>query len=145
VLTALATEGLPADHLVLELTETHMPSLTNSLLADLEVLRARGVRIAIDDLGTGYSSLSRLTEQPVDVLKIDLKFIAGLGREPACHAVVRAVLSLGQEMGLAVVAEGVETTAQAALLLSYGCSSGQGFLYSRPRPEADLLEFLQLL
>jgi diguanylate cyclase (GGDEF)-like protein len=142
VLTALSTYGLPASRLVLELTETHMPSLTNSLLADLTALRARGVRIAIDDIGTGYSSLSRLTELPVDILKIDLKFIAGLGIDSACQAVVRAVLSLGQEMGLSVIAEGVETPAQAALLLGYGCDTVQGYLYSPPRAEHELLMLL---
>jgi diguanylate cyclase (GGDEF)-like protein/PAS domain S-box-containing protein len=144
VLMALATYGLPASRLVLELTETHMPSLTNSLLADLTALRTRGVRIAIDDIGTGYSSLSRLTELPVDILKIDLKFIAGLGIDLACQAVVHAVLSLGQELGLSVIAEGVETPAQAALLLGYGCDTVQGYLYSPPRAEHELLTLLHM-
>jgi diguanylate cyclase (GGDEF)-like protein/PAS domain S-box-containing protein len=142
ILTTLATYGLPASRLVLELTETHMPTLTNSLLADITMLRNRGVRIAIDDIGTGYSSLIRLTELPVDVLKIDLKFIAGLGHDPACAAVVRAVLSLGQEMGLSVIAEGVETPVQAAILASYGCDTVQGYLYSPPRPEAEMTSLL---
>ena len=142
VLTALATYGLPAGRLVLELTETHLPAIADSLRTDLDRLRERGVRIAIDDIGTGYSSLARITELPVDMLKIDLKFVAGLGVDRACDAVVRAVLSLGSTMGLSVVAEGVETPQQAELLRSYGCDTVQGYLYSPPRPEADLLHHL---
>jgi diguanylate cyclase (GGDEF)-like protein/PAS domain S-box-containing protein len=142
VVMVLGTYGFPASRLVLELTETHMPSLADSLLYDIALLRDLGVRIAIDDIGTGYSSLSRLTELPVDILKIDLRFVAGLGRDPACQAIVRAVLSLGQEMGLSVIAEGVETPAQAEMLASYGCDTVQGFLYSPPRPQAELLRYL---
>ncbi|HEV7205891.1 MAG TPA: EAL domain-containing protein [Jatrophihabitans sp.] len=139
---ALRLSGLPASRLVLELTETHMPMIANSVLNDLQALRAEGVRIAIDDIGTGYSSLARITELPVDLLKIDLKFTAGLGVEPACDAVVRAVISIGQALGLAVVAEGVETERQANLLRRYGCETAQGHRYSRPIGEAALLERL---
>ncbi len=103
------------------------------------------MRIAIDDLGTGYSSLTRLTELPVDVLKIDLAFVAGLGRDRTCEAVVRAVIGLGQALGVTVVAEGVETPQQADLLQRYGCDTVQGYLYSPPRPEPELLQYLQRL
>ncbi|GAB3598441.1 hypothetical protein GCM10027586_00310 [Kineococcus gypseus] len=142
VLAALQAHALPAHKLVLELTETHMPRLTHSLLADIQRLRARGVRIAIDDLGTGYSSLARLTELPVDVLKIDLAFVAGLGVDAGCEAVVRAVLGIGQALGLSVVAEGVETPHQEHLLRGYGAQTVQGYLYSAPRPEHELLQHL---
>ncbi|WP_106211458.1 bifunctional diguanylate cyclase/phosphodiesterase [Kineococcus rhizosphaerae] len=142
VLAALGRHGLPAHRLVLELTETTMPRVTHSLRGDLQRLRDLGVRIAIDDLGTGYSSLSRLTELPVDVLKIDLAFVAGLGVDPSCDAVVRAVLGLGSALGLSVVAEGVETAGQADLLRRYGCDTVQGYLYSRPLPERTLLDTL---
>ena len=101
------------------------------------------MRIAIDDLGTGYSSLARLTELPVDLLKIDLTFVAGLGRDPSCDAVVRAVLSIGAALGLSVVAEGVETPQQAESLRRYGCDTVQGYLYSPPRPEAALFDVLR--
>jgi EAL domain-containing protein (putative c-di-GMP-specific phosphodiesterase class I) len=138
VLSALREYEVPASRLVLELTETHMPLIADSLRKDLTGLRERGVRIAIDDLGTGYSSLTRITELPVDMLKIDLRFIAGLGTDPSCTAVVAAILEIGSALGLAVVAEGVETAAQARLLAQYGCDTVQGYLYSRPRPEADL-------
>jgi EAL domain-containing protein (putative c-di-GMP-specific phosphodiesterase class I) len=143
VRNALTRHGLPAHRLVLELTETTMPTITRSLLKDLQALRAEGVRIAIDDLGTGYSSLARLTELPVDVLKVDLTFVAGLGRDPSCDAVVRAVLSIGAALGLTVVAEGVETPQQADLLRRYGCDTVQGYLYSPPRPEAALIDVLR--
>ncbi|HEX8496065.1 MAG TPA: EAL domain-containing protein [Actinomycetales bacterium] len=135
VLETLARHDLPGHLLVLELTETQMPLISHSLLANLERLRAVGVRIAIDDIGTGYSSLARLTELPVDILKIDLSFVAGLGTDRRCDAIVRAILGIGQALGLAVVAEGVETLEQAELLRRYGCDTVQGYLYSPPRPE----------
>jgi diguanylate cyclase (GGDEF)-like protein/PAS domain S-box-containing protein len=138
VLSALAEHGVPPTRLVLELTETHMPLIADSLRKDLSSLRELGIRIAIDDLGTGYSSLTRITELPVDMLKIDLRFIAGLGTDSGCTAVVAAILEIGKTLGLAVVAEGVETAAQARLLAQYGCQTAQGYLYSRARPEADL-------
>jgi EAL domain-containing protein (putative c-di-GMP-specific phosphodiesterase class I) len=138
VLTALTEYAVPASRLVLELTETHMPLMADSLRKDLSSLRELGIRIAIDDLGTGYSSLARITELPVDMLKIDLRFIAGLGTDTGCTAVVTAILEIGKTLGLAVVAEGVETAAQARLLAQYGCQTAQGYLYSRARPEADL-------
>jgi len=138
VLTALDEYGVPPTRLVLELTETHMPLIADSLRKDLGALRELGIRIAIDDLGTGYSSLTRITELPVDMLKIDLRFIAGLGTDPGCTAVVAAILEIGKTLGLAVVAEGVETPAQARMLAQYGCQTAQGYLYSRARPEADL-------
>ena len=143
VLAALRRYSLPATRLVLELTETHMPMLTDSLRRDLVRLQDRGVRIAIDDLGTGFSSLTRLTELPVDILKIDLRFVAGVGIDPSCDAVIRAILSIGQALGLTVVAEGVETPVQADQLARYGCDTAQGYLYSPPRPEQDLLLHLR--
>ena len=142
VLGALNLYAVPPGRLVLELTETHMPAISDSLRKDLDRLRDNGVRIAIDDLGTGFSSLARITELPVDMLKIDLKFIAGLGREPSCDAIVRAILSLGQGMGLSVVAEGVETPHQAQTLRELNCDTAQGYLFSAARPEAELLAYL---
>ena len=143
VLTALKRYALPADKLILELTESHLPVIADSLRADLDRLRDRGVRIAIDDLGTGFSSLTRITDLPVDMLKIDLSFISGIGRDIRCDAIVRAILSLGRTLGLSVVAEGVETPQQAQLLRDYGCDTVQGYLYSRPRPEHELRVQLQ--
>ena len=140
VLASLSRYGLPADRLVLELTETHTPMLAASRRLDLQRLRERGVRIALDDVGTGCSSLTRLTELPVDMLKIDMSFVQGAGVDTSCDAVIRAVLSIGQALGLSVVDEGVETPQQAAALARYGCDTVQGHLHSAPRPEAALLE-----
>jgi EAL domain-containing protein (putative c-di-GMP-specific phosphodiesterase class I) len=119
-----------------------MPLIANSVRHDLEELRSQGVHLAIDDLGTGYSSLTRITELPIDVLMTDLSFIAGLGTDRACEAVVRAILGIGRAVGLDVVAEGVETALQAELLRQYGCDTAQGYLYSRPQPEDALLHYL---
>ncbi|WP_369052835.1 bifunctional diguanylate cyclase/phosphodiesterase [Kineococcus terrestris] len=139
---ALDRFGLDPHLLVVELTETHAAHITESLRGDLEDLRRLGVRVAIDDLGTGYSGLARLTELPVDVLKIDLQFVRGMLTDPSCDAVVRAVLSIGQALGTTVVAEGVETAEQADRLRSYGADTGQGWLFGRPVPEPDLLAAL---
>lgn len=138
VLQALTDFELDATRLVLELTETHMPLIANSLKTDLQDLRIRGVKVAIDDLGTGYSSLTRITELPVDILKIDLSFVAGMETDPACAAVVRGILAIGDALGLSVIAEGIETANQARLMGDYGCTTAQGYLYSRPLPEHAL-------
>jgi diguanylate cyclase (GGDEF)-like protein/PAS domain S-box-containing protein len=142
VTTALSDSGLDPSRLVLELTETQMPLAANTLSRDLGGLRERGVKLAIDDVGTGYSSLTRITELPVDILKIDMSFVAGLETDPACAAVVRGVLSIGEALGLDVIAEGVQTQAQATRLIEYGCTAAQGYLYSKPLPELALLDYL---
>ncbi len=138
VMASVDRWSLPPDRLVLELTETHMPLLADSLRRDVQRMRQCGVRIAIDDLGTGYSSLTRITELPVDLLKIDLTFVQGMSTDPACAAVVRGVLAIGAALGLDVIAEGVETAEQAEQLRAWGCSGVQGYLYGRPMPEEAL-------
>ncbi len=135
---ALREARLPAHRLVLELTESTTPLINGALLQDIQALRKRGVRIAIDDLGTGYSSLSRLTELPVDMLKIDRSFVSRIGQHSAVDAVVRAIVSIAAALRLEVVAEGVETADQEALLEELGCHLVQGFRYSVARPEAEL-------
>lgn len=143
VINALTRYAVPANKLVLEISESHLSTITSSVRADLKRLRDRGVRIAVDDLGAGSCSLAGISELPVDMLKIDLSCIAGLGRDTRCDAIVRAILSLGQSLGLVVVAEGVETPQQAHILRDYGCDTGQGYLYSPPRPENQLRAHLQ--
>jgi predicted signal transduction protein with EAL and GGDEF domain len=142
VRAALDRHCVPPSQLVLELTETHMPLFADSLRSDLQSLRERGVKIAIDDLGTGYSSLTRITELPVDILKIDLSFVGRMASDPASAAVVRGILAIGSALGLDVVAEGVETPEQERQLQDYGCDLVQGYLYSRPQPETELLRYL---
>ena len=140
---ALRRSGLAADLLVLELTETYLQRVRHSLRADFEALDRMGVRVAADDFGTGYSPLTRLTELPVHMLKIDQQFVAGMGRDQRARAVVQAVLGLGTTLGLQVVAEGVETPAQADELRRLGCTLGQGFLWSPPRPPDQFLALVR--
>lgn len=138
VTAALKGSGLDPHRLVLELTETSMPQLGESLVGDLQALRAMGVRIAIDDLGTGYSSLARLTELPLDMLKIDRSFVSGMGSDERCDAVVRAVVSMGRALDVDVVAEGVETAHQQGELFRLGCRYAQGFRYAVPLAPEEL-------
>jgi len=104
----------------------------------LDRLVAAGIRIAIDDFGTGWGSFTYLKSFPVEALKIDGSFVAGVGDDANDTAIVRSILSLGAELGVAVIAEGIETEAQAHALRQLGCVFGQGFLYGRPTPAAAL-------
>jgi EAL domain-containing protein (putative c-di-GMP-specific phosphodiesterase class I) len=108
------------------------------VLEPLQRLRRAGVRVAMDDFGTGYSSLHRLAVLPVDTLKIDRSFVAGLGRLERDAAVVDAIVALAHGLGLEVVAEGVETDEQRRALLERGCEQAQGFLFTEPLPAGRL-------
>ncbi len=108
----------------------------------LERLRAIGVRLAIDDFGTGYSSLAYLSRLPVDALKIDRAFIAGLLRGPVSSAIVKATVELGHALGLAVVAEGVEDERQLVQLRALGCDRAQGAFVAMPMSDAEILDWL---
>jgi EAL domain-containing protein (putative c-di-GMP-specific phosphodiesterase class I) len=136
---ALATTGLPAHCLVLELTETVLMRDIAVTAVRLEELRELGVRIAIDDFGTGYSSLGYLRDIPVDVLKIDRSFITGLVGNTRQQELVSAVLQLGHTLGLKVVAEGIETEEQLLLLTEMKCRFAQGYHLGRPEPAAALV------
>jgi diguanylate cyclase (GGDEF)-like protein/PAS domain S-box-containing protein len=133
---SLARSGLPADLLVLELTEHGALAEQRVALDELSELRRRGVRIALDDFGTGYSALSHLAELPADEIKIDREFVSG--DQPAHRAILAAVATLGRTLDLIVVAEGVETAQQAAVARAVGCTHGQGWLFGRPVPPADV-------
>ena len=133
VLNILSRFGLKASSLCLEISEADLASHeTEPALAVIARLRNHGVMIAIDDFGVGHSSLSRLRHLPVDVLKIDRSFVADVHRDPAVKAVCHAVFALGRDLGLRVVAEGVESNEQARALSELGCGYGQGFLFGRP-------------
>lgn len=133
VLTSLmARHGIDPQQLVLELTETVLIEDTRSTDAQLAALRALGVSLALDDFGTGYSSLAYLGRFPIDVIKIDRSFVAGLPAQAGRTALVRAIASIGASMNLWTVAEGVETAAQAEQVRLLGCDRAQGYYYARP-------------
>ena len=139
---ALALAGLPAEHLVLELTESVLMTDDEASREQLATLRA-GLGLAIDDFGTGYSSLAYLQQFPVTALKIDRSFVAGLDGGVTDSAVARAVLQIGRTLGLDVVAEGVERPGQAAALQRLDCQHAQGFLYSKPVPPEEFVHLLR--
>jgi EAL domain-containing protein (putative c-di-GMP-specific phosphodiesterase class I) len=139
---ALATSGLPASSLVLEITETAMMQDTEATIAKLAALKALGVKLAVDDFGTGYSSLSYLQRFPIDVLKIDRAFVATLATEGEDHgSLASTIVSLAKSLRLRAVAEGVETPLQASALADLGCELAQGYLYARPA-DADTIGVL---
>jgi EAL domain-containing protein (putative c-di-GMP-specific phosphodiesterase class I) len=136
--------GLPPSRLELEITETALMDNLVGVVEQIELLRRLGVRFAIDDFGTGYSSLSHLQNLPVDCVKIDRSFIKDL--EPGaegCTTLVRGIIALAHNLGLRVVAEGVETAQQLALLNTLGCDINQGFFLHRPMSAEALEELLQ--
>ena len=141
VLTALATTGLLARRLKLEVTEGVLMQDADGAIACLHRLRALGVRIALDDFGTGYSSLSYLRRFPFDKLKIDRAFIRDI-TEPDAAAIIRAVVGIGQSLGMSIVAEGVETVEQLEAVRREGCNEVQGFLFSKPLPAAEARAFV---
>jgi len=140
VLRALATSGLRANRLELEITESVLLADAEAVTASLHRLRALGVRIALDDFGTGYSSLSYLRKFPFDKIKIDRSFIHEIA-DPDTAAIVRAVVGLGARLGTAITAEGVESNEQLELARQEGCTEAQGFLFSRPLPAVEALNF----
>ena len=140
---ALVASGIDAGAVHLEMTESVVMNDGAVYIEVLTALRALGVGLSVDDFGTGYSSLSYLKRLPVDTLKIDQSFVAGLGGpDPHDRSIVVAVLSLAAALGLDVVAEGVETAAQAGELLSLGVRSAQGYLWARPVPADELALWL---
>jgi diguanylate cyclase (GGDEF)-like protein/PAS domain S-box-containing protein len=132
VRSALAVSGLPAARLELEITESVLLQETDATLAILHQFRSLGVRISMDDFGTGYSSLSYLRSFPFDKIKIDKSFVQDLSRSSDCLAIVRAVTGLAGSLGIATVAEGVETKEQLDRLQIEGCTEVQGYLFSPP-------------
>ena len=138
----LAGTGLAPEHLTLEITETALMTNTEAAVTVLNALKKLGVMLAIDDFGTGFSSLAYLRELPLDVLKVDKSFVDGLGMSKDDEAIVGAVINLAHTLDLRVIAEGVETEDQLEVLRDLGCDYAQGFLFSRPVPEADLAQAL---
>lgn len=132
----LASTGMPAHLLQLEITESMVMQNVERAIKLLDEIRSRGVRLAIDDFGTGYSSMSLMKKFPIDTIKIDRSFVLGLAESAEDRAIATAIISMGKALGLTVVAEGVETTKQDAFLRGHSCDEVQGYLFSKPvRPE----------
>jgi diguanylate cyclase (GGDEF)-like protein len=145
VAAALCDSGLDAGRLELEITETAILEDTEATLAILHELRALGVQIALDDFGTGFSSLSYLRRFPFDRIKIDQSFVRELGKQRDCGAIVRAVIGLSRDLGIAITAEGVETDEQMRALVIARCTDLQGYLFSPPVPQQEVPRLLRTL
>ncbi len=143
VLEALARTGANPHRLKLELTESMLVSNVEDVIVKMNALRAHGVGFSLDDFGTGYSSLSYLKRLPLDQLKIDQGFVRDILIDPNDAAIARMVVALANSMGLAVLAEGVETEAQRDFLAEQGCHAYQGYLFSRPLPLEEFEAFVK--
>jgi diguanylate cyclase (GGDEF)-like protein len=143
VANALATSGLAADSLIIEITENLLLKDTELAQSRLAELRALGVKVAVDDFGTGYSSLAYLDRYPVDILKIDRSFVEPLGDSPKSAALVRSIIDLAAALEIDSIAEGVEHQAQVETLRALGCHRAQGFFFAKPEPVADMIARLR--
>jgi diguanylate cyclase (GGDEF)-like protein len=142
VIAALAASGLAASRLELEITEAVLIRDDDAALAVLHQLRAIGVRIALDDFGTGYSSLSYLQRFPFDKIKIDRCFVTDIAEPEGSSSIVQAVVNIAADRRMTTTAEGVETEQQRDLLRKLGCSEMQGYLFSPPKPAAEIRPLL---
>ncbi|MFC5554718.1 putative bifunctional diguanylate cyclase/phosphodiesterase [Methylobacterium iners] len=142
VLGALAASGLAAGRLELEITESVLLDDTATSLETLHQLRRTGLRISMDDFGTGYSSISYLRRFPFDKIKIDRSFVRDAATSPDARAIMRAIIILGTSLGIATLVEGIETEEQLAIVRAEGCREMQGFLFSPPRPVAEIAAML---
>ena len=142
---ALLQSGLPAEALELEITENIALGNDESVLVPLQTLRGKGIGLAFDDFGTGYASLSYLTRYPLTRIKIDQSFVRKITDKSASHdtAIVRSIIVMAHNLGLQVIAEGVETPAQEAFLRAQNCEEVQGFLYAKPLPPGEFEDFLR--
>ena len=139
----LSRSGLPAARLELEITESHLMDNPTFAQEQVAALKQLGVQVAIDDFGTGYSSLAYLKRFEIDKLKVDQSFVRGMLDDTADAAIVQAVIALGHTLGLAVVAEGVETMPTAQTLMALGCDELQGYAFSRPVPWPEFVAWAQ--
>jgi EAL domain-containing protein (putative c-di-GMP-specific phosphodiesterase class I) len=136
---------LPSRLFSVEVTEgVFLSSQADVVTANCRALKEGNVSIAFDDFGTGYASLTHLRDFPVDTIKIDRSFVGGLERGGSSLAIVNAIVGLGNNLGLDVVAEGVETQGQQEFLSAIGCRFAQGFLFGRPVPAEDAEQYLLL-
>jgi diguanylate cyclase (GGDEF)-like protein/PAS domain S-box-containing protein len=142
VAESLAGASLDSSTVVLEVTESVLMADPDKAGGVLKMLKGLGLRLSVDDFGTGYSSLTYLKRFPIDILKVDKSFVAGLGADSEDSAIVAATVGLAGALGLQAVAEGVETAAQMDRLVDLGCPRAQGYFFSRPMPPAAISELL---
>jgi EAL domain-containing protein (putative c-di-GMP-specific phosphodiesterase class I) len=140
---ALVSLGGDTSAIGIEVTESILIANMERAIEVLQQVRALGLPVAIDDFGTGYSSLAYIVTLPIDELKIDRAFVKKITADPAYEGIVRTCVSLAQGLNLKVVAEGVETEAQAEVLRRLSCDQAQGFLYSPPVPKDQLLRMVR--
>lgn len=142
VIAVLEAAGLPPEWLELELTESILIHESEGVLATVRRLKQQGVRFSIDDFGTGYSSLSYLKRFEIDKLKIDRSFVRDLAVDADDAAIVRAIIQMARSLGLATIAEGVETDEMLSRLRAFGCDEAQGYYFARPMPVQDFERYL---
>ncbi|ABM57111.1 putative bifunctional diguanylate cyclase/phosphodiesterase [Verminephrobacter eiseniae] len=145
LLATLEASGANPERLTIELTESLLLNDVQDIIARMQQLRCHGLGFALDDFGTGYSSLSQLKRLPLDQIKIDRSFVRDLPADAGDGAIVRSILALAQSLGLAVVAEGVETRAQLEFLQHHGCQTFQGYHFGRPMPPEALAHRFQVV
>ena len=144
LLKIMQDTGINPDRLILEITESMVLGDIQHAIAKMTELKRIGVRFAMDDFGTGYSSLAYLTRLPFDHLKIDRSFVQNIGVKPTDAVIIQTIIAMANELGMIVVAEGVETEAQHAFLQQHGCPVFQGYLFGRPMPLAEFEDSLQV-
>ena len=140
----LEETGLDPKYLELELTESALMKNAGFTASILQILRGRGIQVAVDDFGTGYSGLGYLHKFPLDALKIDQSFIRQISAAPHETAIVSAIIRMGQSLSLRVIAEGVETQEELDFLRNQQCNEAQGYYFSRPVPPQEFSELLKL-
>jgi diguanylate cyclase (GGDEF)-like protein len=137
----LAAQQIPGEYLSVEITGSLLLDDRHGVHEQLRQIRAMGMKVALDDFGTGYSALSYLKKFEIDYLKIDRSFIRGIVSDPRVWVIVESIITMARRLGIRLIAEGVETRDQAILLSQAGCDMAQGYLYARPMPEREFLEF----
>ena len=142
-LAVIRAHGLTPQDLVIEVTESAVVTDAERSSGAIDVVREHGIRLAIDDFGTGYSSLSRLAKLPASVLKVDRSFVQGVPHDPRSVTLTKTIIQLAHGIGMDALAEGIETEDQRRFLADLGCNLGQGFLFSRPVPVAEIESMLE--
>jgi diguanylate cyclase (GGDEF)-like protein len=144
IATILRTRGLDPARLCLEITEGSLVNETANALANLNAIAALGVKLSVDDFGTGYATLKQLQKLPVHELKIDRSFVSGMNQNRGNQTIVRSAIDLGKQLGVRVVAEGVETVVELRALASMGCDAIQGYYLAKPMPPADVTGWIEM-